>query len=118
PDMSIDATTRIPPRRVGWIVETDHQLVRSAENHVWRQIDAPRNIAERPAADDLPVQPDGRVGHCAVDVEKDRSSGVRGGDVELLPIPPDAWTGQAPHAARWARGQERPRDRPIVRQVH
>ena len=44
---------------------------------VRRQVHAPRGVAVRPAADELAVQPDGRVGHRAVDVQEDRLAARR-----------------------------------------
>jgi len=56
--------------------------------------------SRRPAADELPVEPDRRVGHRAIDIQEDAPAGIGGRNGEMLPIPADAPPGQLARVAR------------------
>src|ERR1043166_2142190 len=90
PDVSIDAAARIPARGIGWIVETDGEDVFGAGLDEGSKIEAPRNIAVRPAADELAVQPDAGIGHRAIHVEIQLLSFVGGRNGEVFTVPPNA----------------------------
>ena len=71
PDVAVNAAARIPARGIRRIVEADGDDVVRAEFDERRQVHAPRGVAIGPAADELAVEPDRRVGHRAVHVQID-----------------------------------------------
>src|SRR5690606_34436361 len=89
----------IPAGGFGRIVEPDRELVAATEGDMRREVHAPAVVAIRPAADQLAIEPDGGMGHGAVQVEMDAASLLRGRDVERAPVPADAPARQPAHAA-------------------
>ena len=81
-----------------------------------RQVDAPRRVSVRPAADELAVEPDRSVRHRAVDVEKEGTPRVGRWNVERLAVPADAVERQTARVAATF-GGKRPLDPPVVRQI-
>src|SRR5439155_19498586 len=81
-----------------------------------REIDAPRRVPVRPAAGVTPVQPDVRVRHGAVDLQRNPLAGVLRAELEMFAIPPDARPRQLAGFARIFL-LERPLDAPVVREI-
>ena len=115
PYIAIDPAARIPPGRIGRIVQADGDHVLAAEFDVGRQIDSPRGVAVGPAADVLTVEPDIGVGHRSVHVQVELPTLIAGRHGEVLAIPTDAEEGQLARAARGF-GIERTFDPPVVRE--
>ncbi len=93
------------------------QRVLVARFHVTRQVQPPRRVTKRPAADHLAVQPNRRVRHRAVHIEENALAGVCLRDVQPLSIPTDARACSSSHAAA-ARANERTFDCPVMRQIY
>ena len=68
PDVAVNARARIPARKTWWIVQPDGEQVFAAEIHERGQIQPPRRIAVRPAADKYSIAPDRCVGHRSIHI--------------------------------------------------
>src|SRR5437899_10450848 len=94
----------------------ENKYVSAAWLHECSQIRAPGGITEWPATDQLPVQPDCRIGHGSVHIEENGFGSIIRRNVQVLAIPADASAWQSTHAAT-ACASEGAFDGPIVRQI-
>src|SRR2546430_6801258 len=116
PDISVNASARIPARRVGRVVETNGKDVLFSVFEVRRQVEFERCITVGPGTNELAVEPDGGVGHCAVNVQIEFPSLFVRGHVEMFSIPGDTPPRKLARFA-WIILIERTFDAPIVRQI-
>ncbi len=80
-----------------------------------REVEAESDVAVRTAPQFLAIEPDVRVGHRPVELDRETAAGGTRRQREGFPIPPGARNRQ--RAGVWIElGIEWPRDRPIVRQ--
>src|SRR6267143_6366677 len=89
PDVAIDASSRIPARRVRRIVQTDRDHIVCSRLDVRCKVQLERGIAIRPAANKTSVEPNGRIRHGAIDVEIKLFTFVLRRDREMFSIPPN-----------------------------
>ena len=98
------------------VIQTNSDNVLFSVFDIRRQVEFERCITVGPGADELAVEPDGGVGHCAVNVQIQFLSPFVRRNVEMFSIPRDAppWklTGFAGIVLI-----ERPLDAPIMRQI-
>ena len=116
PDVPVDAAARVPPGGQRRIVEADGEDVVLPGLEVGRQVELEGGVAVGPAADELPVEPDHRVRHRAVDLEVDTPAVVLRGRGDVLPVPAHAPPGQ-PGGGAVVFLVERALDAPVVRQA-
>ena len=116
PDVPIDAAARIPARGIRRIVEADGDYVVPAKFDKRSQVNAPRSVTVRPAANGLAVEPDFCVRHRAIHIQINFFALVRRWNLQVFAIPTDA----PPWKFAGFAGIllfERPLDAPVVRQV-
>src|SRR5688500_19945050 len=95
PYIPVDATARIPPRRIGWIVQTDCHLIITARCNIGCEIHTPRSITIRPPAYQVTIEPHHGIRHCAFYIEEDGLACVSGRNIQLLSVPGYTGTGRA-----------------------
>ena len=116
PHIAVNPPARVPARRSRRIIEPEDKHVVLPRLGIGRQVNAPGFVTVRPAADKLPVQPDGRVSHRPVHIQEDGFAGVRFRQIEILPIPPNPVIRQFARPAV-AIPDEGSFDGPIMRQI-
>src|SRR5258708_6135038 len=94
PDIAVNATARIPTGRVVGISETNRHDVLRSEFNIRRQIQTERSVAKRPAANKLPIEPNRRIRHRAVDIQINTLAAIRCRDWEMLSIPRNSHPGE------------------------
>ena len=116
PDISIDAAARIPPGRVGGIVQTNRDYIIRTECDVGREVQFERSVAVRPAANEVPIEPDRCMGHGAIDIQIELTASFQWRNGEVFSIPTDSPPGKLASLAGVLL-LERTFDAPIVRQI-
>src|SRR6188508_930679 len=69
PDVAINTASGIPARRVRRVIQTNRQNVLFSVFDVRRKVEFERRVSVGPAADELPVEPNGCVRHRTVDIQ-------------------------------------------------
>src|SRR5215831_17722128 len=121
--MSIDACALVEPAIAEARIHANHQIVLSAVVQEISQLEAERRVAVVVAADEISVKEDECAAEGAIELDRDTSAIILGGNVERAAIPSNAGFGIAASERLVAvavlffiphKGQL---NRPVVRQV-
>ena len=88
PDVAVDPAAGIPARGIRRVVEAHGQHIVAAELDVGGEVEFERRVAIRPAAEEVAVQPDLRIRHRPVELDKNPPARVGRRNREMLAIPP------------------------------